>query len=176
MDELPPSTNPTLSNEDTEIINFLSKTQKDIREEKEEKKPIPPRPENPTPYKQPKQLSCSRVSRFKDWCEYAGMPNEDIEEYAQKLKMYLNEHDEDSEQEEHESYEEELEDIKEEMFNEAMDKFEEMDDEYEQELTEKYQRRRGFPPYNPNQPQEYSYPSQQRQQFTKQEQFEELYD
>lgn len=97
-------------------------------EEKEEKKPIPPRTEE----KPVKEFSTSRVRRFRDWCEIAGMPGEDIEEYAEKLKQHFNEHDEDSEQEGHESYIEELDEIREDMWNKAMDKLEEMDAEEEE--------------------------------------------
>ena len=113
MNELPPPTAPQLSIEN---------------KEENEKKPVPPRSTLP----EQKEFSTSRVTRFRDWCEIAGVPSEDVEEYAIKLKKYFNEHDEDSEQEGHDSYIEELDDIREDMWNKAMDKLEEMDAEDEE--------------------------------------------
>lgn len=152
MNELPPPTAPQLSIEN---------------EEKIEKKPVPPRSTLP----EQKEFSTSRVTRFKDWCEIAGMPSEDIEEYALKLKKYFNEHDEDSEQEGHDSYIEELDDIREEMWNKAMDKLNEMDDEEEEQYYE------DMAPYEPrerNPPESNLGP--QKTQFTNNNKYEELFD
>lgn len=135
-----------------------------IIEEKEEKKPIPPRTEEPK--LKPKEFSTSRVRRFRDWCEIAGMPGEDIEEYALKLKEHFNEHDEDSEQEGHESYIEELDELREDMWNKAMDKLEEMDAEEEEyaEDMDNY-RYEPLPPQTPRKPQTITNLGPQRQHF-----------
>ena len=147
--------NPALQ-ADNEIREFLEKIKNN---EQIEKKPVPPRSESPElPKQKPKELCTSRVHRFRDWCEIVGIPSEEIEEYAEKLKKHFNEHDEDSEQEEHESYQEEMDEWRDEMMDKALTKFEEMDEDYEKQLDEKYRRRRGFPPPSSTpMPQEYEY-------------------
>lgn len=138
-----------------QMINMRSIEKKELddieEKEEDEKKPTPPRSESPIPFKRkPKELCTSRVHRFRDWCEIAGVPSEDIENYAEKLKKHFNEHDEDSEQEEHESYQEEMDEWKDDMMERALSTFQEMDEKYEEELDEKYRRRRGFPPVQTN--------------------------
>ena len=123
---------------------LLNRSTNPTLEQQEEKKPQPPKSQ--ITKKEPKQLCCSRSQRFRDWGEIVGLPGEDLDKYCAILKKHFQEHDEDSEQEEHESYQEEMDEWKAEMWEKAEAKLEQMDrelygdDDYEEEPPYRYNR------------------------------------